>query len=291
MDATLFDRIIGQITPIKSIKHAAFYFSGEPLLNPRLAEMLSRTKKETSVERTDFHTNGMLLTEQACRKLSESEVDTIIVSIDGDTPLENDAIRIRSNYFKVRENVLRARKILDKTRILIHNIRIPSRAELGSRPQVPKFLADDFGPGTIHSGHAMRWPGLTAESATQQGLEISTAEGHATKAGLGFCTMPFNEIVVRANGEVTACCYDITGELRMGNIRTSDLLEIWNNSKYRSLRQAIATFGVTKPLPDTCRKCQIYSKEVLVRASRKPDRQAMPVALAGALPDGYLGKS
>jgi radical SAM protein with 4Fe4S-binding SPASM domain len=270
MSESTFNRIIKQISGLKHITSATFYLAGEPLLNPRLPEMLRRTKAETSVKTTSFTTNAMLLGEKCVEKLRDTGVDLINVSIDGKSPEENDLIRRRASYVQVRDNFLKARNKMHSTRFVVHNIRVPERKDMMTNPKPPAFLVEDFGRENVQCANALRWPGLETEYIRSSGMEIVKKGAVGTKTGTGFCTMPFDEMVIENNGDVTVCCYDITGELNMGNILETNLLDIWNGDKYRSLRKAIASFGLLEKLPDACRKCTIYSREVIIQADTKP---------------------
>ena len=279
MEPPLFERVLSQIKLWPTVKAATFYFAGEPLLNRWLPDMLRRIKAETSVVSTQISTNGMLLTEGALSRLEGTGLDLIHVSIDGDSPEENDKIRRRSNYKKVRENIRRARERLlpQGTDVRIHNVRIMTEDRVGRPARPAQFLVDDFGPSMVDGIPAIRWPGLRKELVEQQGLRIIKKRDVGTKTGEGFCTMPFTETVVQANGNVTVCCYDITGELKMGSVHENTLQEIWNGPAYRKLRKAIVSFGLLEPLPETCRKCHIYSGEVVVQGERKQTQALQPL--------------
>lgn len=267
MEPPLFERVLSQIKLWPNVKAATFYFAGEPLLNKWLPDMLRRIKAETSVTNTQISTNGMLLTDAAIGRLEGTGIDLIHVSIDGDSAVENDKIRRRSNYKKVRENVLKARDRLGPqgTDVRIHNVRIATEDRVGRPPRPAQFLVEDFGSSMVDAIPAIRWPGLRKELVEQQGLRIIKKRDIGTKTGEHFCTMPFTETVVQASGDVTVCCYDITGELKMGNVHEQTLQQIWNGPAYRKLRKAISSFGLLEPLPEACRKCHIYSGEVVVQ--------------------------
>ena len=276
MDPPLFERVLTQLKDWPSVKRATFYFAGEPLLNRWLPDMLRRIKAETSVVSTQISTNGMLLTEAAVSRLEGTGLDLMHVSIDGDSPAENDVIRRRSNYEKVRENVKRAQERLAPggTNVRIHNVRIVTEDRVGRPARAAQYLIDDFGADMVDAIPAIRWPGLRPDLVKQQGMRIIKKRDVGTKTGERFCTMPFVETVVQASGDVTVCCYDITGELKMGNVREKSLEEIWNGPAYRKLRRAIATFGLLEPLPEPCLRCHIYSGEVVVKDEKMPSAEA-----------------
>ena len=65
---------------------------------------------------------------------------------------------------------------------------------------------------------------------------------------------------VRANGDVVACCYDLTSQLTLGNVLRDDLADIWNGERYLRLRQEIAT-RVYNP---TCGNCNTVRRRMLI---------------------------
>jgi len=54
-----------------------------------------------------------------------------------------------------------------------------------------------------------------------------------------YCDHVNNLMTIRSNGDVVACCYDLTSKLVMGNIMKEDPFEIWNNDDYQLLRESI----------------------------------------------------
>jgi radical SAM protein with 4Fe4S-binding SPASM domain len=62
------------------------------------------------------------------------------------------------------------------------------------------------------------------------------------------CAHPWTSVSIDEKGQVFPCCQS---NLLMGDLRTSSFDEIWNNRRYRKLRQTVNT---SKPLPD-CRRC------------------------------------
>ena len=54
-----------------------------------------------------------------------------------------------------------------------------------------------------------------------------------------YCDHVYNLMTIRSNGDIVACCYDLTSKLIMGNIFKDDPLETWKNFRYESLRKSI----------------------------------------------------
>lgn len=76
------------------------------------------------------------------------------------------------------------------------------------------------------------------------------------KGNRNYCDLVDHTMTIRWNGDVVACCYDLTSKEVLGNVNQADLENIWNNPKYLSLRHSIDTmqfiplcnnFNVVKP--------------------------------------------
>ena len=54
------------------------------------------------------------------------------------------------------------------------------------------------------------------------------------------CLLPFDEIVVTADGRVYLCCQDHAFEEVMGNVNHQSLEQIWWGERFQALRQQLA---------------------------------------------------
>lgn len=255
MSMDLFEKIAAQMQTMPILYDCTLYLGGEPLLNKNLAAMCRRVKAETGVRFTHFTTNAMLITEARCTELADADIDRIIVSVDGRSPAENDEIRSGARYQTIVDNVRLLKRYLQNTDIYISNIVIKRPGDPDS-PVVPEFLQRDFAGLEIHTAYAMKWPGFTAANSALDHLHIT--EEHPEL----FCRMPFTDMAVKANGDIALCCYDLHGEHVMGNIHAQGLLDIWQGPAYKQLRNSMLDRNIAA-LPGICRKCKLYTGEML----------------------------
>lgn len=68
-----------------------------------------------------------------------------------------------------------------------------------------------------------------------------------------FCSLPFKQLGILWNGDVTMCCLDYDGDLVIGNIKDSSIETMLNSEAANRVRASM--FG-RSPLADVCRKCQ-----------------------------------
>lgn len=259
MGMKLFHHILEQMRNMPFLQDCVLYLGGEPLLNKNLATMCRLVKEQTPVKYTLFNTNAMLISNEICDELSQSGVDIIEISIDGHSPEENDFIRRGSKYDLIVRNVSMLRDRLPDTRIIIANT-IVRRPGDPPEPEPPDFLRKDFPGLAINSHYAMKWPGFDSSKSALTNL------GTAVECAREYCRKPFTEMVVRENGDVVLCCYDILGQHVVGNALSQSLIEIWQENFYQKLRNNMVQNRL-EHLPKICQNCKIYTGETLYTIS------------------------
>lgn len=266
MTADTFQRILAQLAPHQSqIRVIVLYHGGEPLLNKRFPEMI-RAVKALGIPFVKTLSNGMRLDEAASRSLIESGLDTLQVSVDGTSPEENNLVRRQSDYATILENIktfLRVRGNRSKPRLDLYNTQfIPADAlRVPPDPPPPAYVVRDLGelyPGVSFVGctWAMRWPHMNVLEDRYEVWSdpLDTEDKNA-------CDHVDSTVTIRWDGTVVPCCYDLTGQLPMGNILNDDLAEIWNNAGYQRLREQIAT----KDFPELCSNCNVVRPAMYLR--------------------------
>lgn len=68
-----------------------------------------------------------------------------------------------------------------------------------------------------------------------------------------YCPHPFTDVGVLWNGDVTLCCLDHDGQLKVGNIRDSSIESMIQNEEAKKLRGSMIG---QSPLPPVCQTCQ-----------------------------------
>ena len=96
----------------RTMKAAMVHGFGEPLLDKQLPERI-KLCKQSGIGRVKIFTNGDLLRGDLARRLIESGVDEIKISIDGSDGSEFNLLRVGLNYDKVLTNVQEFRKLRD----------------------------------------------------------------------------------------------------------------------------------------------------------------------------------
>jgi MoaA/NifB/PqqE/SkfB family radical SAM enzyme len=231
MDFELFKKTIDDIScfPDK-VKAIHLYKEGEPLLNPKLPEMVEYVKRKDVTNRVDFVSNVSLLTPEKSLQLIDAGLDRINISIEGmnDDLYEINA-GVRFSFEQIVENV---RFLYEHKKNLIMLVKIPD-SFLGGFSQQDFF--DTF--GDICDEIAIEypsscWPEFTYDT---NGAELKTVSGLKNFKN-NICPTIFYGITVNSDGTVSACYVDWNRKLLLGDLNNESLAEIWNGDKLRDLR-------------------------------------------------------
>lgn len=113
MAFSTFKRILADLKEVKSLRTMAFWGIGEPLLHPRIIEMIGLAHGLGI--KTELITNGALLTASMARELIQAGLSTLVVSVDGASSEDYENIRCGGNLDQVQENILELQKIKQET--------------------------------------------------------------------------------------------------------------------------------------------------------------------------------
>lgn len=207
------------------------YHGGEATLNENVWFWISLLKR-LGVKTIKMNTNGTTMTDHMIGSIIASGLDRLTVSIDGETPEENDRIRRGSNCRQIIENIQRL-LALKKDTPLVTIANVQFNGDTG----VPAFLREAFGNAVIY--------------LEKQYFSWINPDKPYPQMENNFCPFIYETMTIRWNGDVVPCCYDITSKYVTGNIYESSLEEIWNNERYQQIREGVSS---NNPV-ELCRNC------------------------------------
>ena len=229
-----FEVILRKFIPyIPDLDFLTLHGCGEPLLDRGLPEKISMAKR-FGFRGTGFATNCTELNLTISRQLIESGLDTVICSIDGIKKETHEAIRRKTVFQQVVDNVKEFIRIRDdisgNTRVLIRFIRQKLNYE-----EWPDFYnewskhisyqkGDDVIRFDVHN-----WG---KHSSQQSDGEQSFDPQHPF-----ICSEVFERLCVYSNGQVGFCCADDNGFFDLGNVLKADPIEIYNNEQFLKYRK------------------------------------------------------
>jgi radical SAM protein with 4Fe4S-binding SPASM domain len=258
MDYALFTKIIDDLKLFShKLKKLYLYKDGEPLLNPRLPEMIRYARDAHVAEEIWITTNGSLLNPTINRLLVEAGLDLIKISVYGISEEDyRNFSHIKLDYPKFLENL---RDLYDHhgscrihVKILDHGLS-PDEAETATRLFTPLSTS-------LNIDRLMGWSISSVKDFTMNTHPETSPDGLPILPK-EVCPFPFYSLAVNFNGTVSICCVDWSHSTIVGDLTKKSLVEIWNGKelfdfrcmhlrKERSRNRACADCQFLSTLPD-----------------------------------------
>ncbi len=236
-------------------RHAFYcnlYFQGEPFLHPEIDSII-RTASERNYYSV-ISTNGHFLHEENCRKIINSGLNRLIVSLDGIERASYEAYRKGGDFEKVIAGIKRmaTQKKESKSRcpllVVQFLVNKTNEHQLGKAAKYIQSLGADkveFKSMQLYSDE-----GRDVFLPRNQRFNRYT-ENSAKKPGSVGCFRLWSHMVFTSDGEIVACCYDKIPEYIMGEDKT-DSLEAWKSPVFQSFRKNLLR---GEELPSICSNC------------------------------------
>ncbi|PIT88146.1 MAG: radical SAM domain-containing protein [Candidatus Magasanikbacteria bacterium CG10_big_fil_rev_8_21_14_0_10_36_32] len=233
MDYELFKKIIDDIKTFNSkLKKLYLYKDGEPLLNPKLIDMIQYAKDMDVAEDIRLTTNGTLLTPEMNRKLVQAGLNLIQISINAVSD---------EGYNKICNRKVSYKKLVENITDLYNNrgccqMHIKFLDCNRSVEEREKFVKDFQKISTSINIETLH--GWSASDAKDFTLNI---EPDTTPDGVAFipkevCPFPFFSLAINFNGTVSICCVDWSHGTVVGDLRKQSLREIWEGKALYDFR-------------------------------------------------------
>jgi radical SAM protein with 4Fe4S-binding SPASM domain len=251
---------------IDAVKIVVLYHGGEPLLNSRFYQIVAGVKSINPALYVKTVTNGMALNQRNSIKLIESGIDAIEISLDGLSAIESQHIRKHSDTGRIITNVKKLLSLRADWYPKTPTVSLATTQFVRTTQQVfplppaapPDWLKIEFGDAVDYKAtYAVRWPHMMVGDYDQ----LHSPAGHDKSD----CDHVVNTITIRSDGDVVPCCYDLTSKLVMGNITTQSLRSIWEGTKYRQLRDTIAS----RNFYSICRTCAVVTPPIYLVPKEK----------------------
>ena len=263
MSLEVFEKILLEIKKnVQYIKVIVLYHGGEPFLNKNFFYMLNEIKKINKNIFVKTVSNGTVLNEKIIKKIVESDLDLIEFSLDGQSAEDSEKIRKKSNTEKILKNIkelLNQKKSLGKKALKINICStqfFQKENFVGdyTSPKTANWILENFKDEEVEFKNffAMQWPSMNEEINDFEKITVKDREDKNS------CDHLDETLTIRSDGNVVPCCYDLTTKLKMGNIMTNGLKEIWNNSLYINLRKSIEK----KKFISICKNCNVVRPPV-----------------------------
>jgi radical SAM protein with 4Fe4S-binding SPASM domain len=225
MDFGLFKECVRQAIEM-GVKMIVPFNYGEPLLHPKLVEMVEYIKTQSRETIVKINTNGVLLNKEYARGLIGAGIDEITFSLEGCTKESHEKIARDSNYEKVLANLMdliNMKKGNGGPQIRVCMVRMEETVfEMKQfirrwRPLVDSISIHDMntGYGTLKDRRVKKTPLKRKVPCRELWLKLQ----------------------ILWNGDVTVCCIDYDGKLKIGNMQNDSLTDLWFGSRINRMRE------------------------------------------------------
>jgi len=249
MDFSLYERIISECAAHKKLKMINFHKDGEPLIHPRIFEMIRFAARKDVAEVLHLNTNGLFLDEPSSREFLGSGIDDVTVSVDASRRETFKKIKGADLLEKVEENVERLFRLKRELRLERPFIRVKIMEYEDTRgPEIKEFIsrwkgiADDVQVTGVHN-----WSGAI------DGLKV-TDEVREKRYP---CVLLWYMLAVNWDGRVSACNVDWDLSAAVGDLKEKTLGEIWNGTQIKRLRKA--ELAGRHDSAGVCRDCVVWA--------------------------------
>lgn len=243
MKISLFHKIINESK--NYLVYLNLYLQGEPLLHPQIAEMATRASRHNIY--TTISTNGLLLHSDMCKRLVDSALSRIVVSLDGFTQPVYEKYRAGGDVEVVKNGILRLLKARFDAGVMHPCIVVQFLAfqhNMHELPQVKKWCQkagvdkleiktaqiNDFGKGSV-----------TPSASLSRYKKNNTGPLQLKGREYNHCWRQWSSAVVSWDGIMAPCCFDKNMKFAAGNVSTLTLGAISNSKNGKLLKKLILT--------------------------------------------------
>lgn len=234
MDPKMFESIIDQCAD-ENIPNVLIQGFGEPLIDKDYVSKV-RYAKSRGIKRVHCVTNGILLTQDISKELIDAGLDTLSISIDA----ASDEV-----YGRIHKVIGSGKPCKDFDK-LVENIRNMAglKSVYGSdKPYVQvRFKDFDLNKGTFKEFiklfsrvsdeinvymNIFNWPGSDNKSSIPHNVPV-----------LKFpCYNLWSTMFIAFDGKVPLCCQDYECSIKIGDLKTQSIAQIWNAEILRRIRK------------------------------------------------------
>jgi len=254
MDFEVYKKVIDNI---KKYVHVIYlYNSNEPLLHPRIVEMIKYATQANL--HTMISTNCSLLNEKMSRELLDSGLGEIRFAFDGLTKASFEGFRQGGNFELVKANIerfCRLRRELGKIRPMLTLQFILNKLNQDQVEDIKKFSQDNgidrlYIKPFILSEYAYSRDEIN-DLAVKFFIDKDVRDENIVYKKDGFGLAPKKELIscpdvtkvftILADGRASVCCFDLLGDYIYGQMDKEDFWPMWYSDKAIGLRSAAAS--------------------------------------------------
>jgi molybdenum cofactor biosynthesis enzyme MoaA len=221
-------------------REAGFYLDGEPLLHPKLPEMVN-IASQVGYKYLYMTTNGALFNPSRQDQLIQAGLNSVKYSINAGNPEEYRSIHGRDDFEQVLENLEYSLQL--KAKLANEGIKFIVSV---SAVQIPETVTNI---NKLRLKYAARLDDFYITGASPRPQDASAIPQPNSIP----CAMVFNRFHVTADGYFSACCIDSNNELILADLNQVSLSDAWFGVAAQELRQKHLSGKVDGTLCGRCK--------------------------------------
>lgn len=259
MDFAFFQQITTEMREA-GVEEIGCFFLGESMMAPDLLVKSIKWCKDIGFPYVFLTTNGSLAKPEIVRECMEAGLDSLKFSVNNyDEDQFKQVVQVKKGlFYDALDNIRAAYFVREsggyKTRLYASSIRYDGEQQ----DKMEELLKDVLPYVDEHYWLPLYSMGAFA---TQREEELGYRPIAGNQGRLGAlreplpCWSAFSEGHVRADGGLSACCFDASGEWLMGNLYEESFMSAWNSEKFQKLREAHLRRDVSGTV---CERCVAY---------------------------------
>ncbi len=249
MTFDLFKKIVDDISEFeKPVKVLRLYKDGEPLLNPKFADMIKYAKDNPRITSVDTTTNASLLSPKKNLEIISAGLDRINISVEGLSNKQyQEFSNYRINFDQFVENIRHFYEHRNQCEVIIKiNGDVISDDDRKRFYEIFQDIADGMSIEHVMSC----WPEFELDN-----LQVNTEKGVYGQPIKEVCVCPyvFYSFSINSDGSASLCFLDWSRKLLIGDVRETSVKMIWQGRKLHDY-QKMFLMKKRKEHP-ICREC------------------------------------
>lgn len=243
----LFEKILEECKNYRLyVKNFFLTLMNEPLLDRTIYQKVRQVKEALPECRVIIITNGSLLDEIISKKLVESSLDVLKVSLNGYYLNSYLKKRDKKEINRVNKNIDRFIKINNNRVRLIISVVYNKLNEPDLLSTMERWQENNITclitPFSNRTGAVDKFNDFVVDRSRNYDFREK-------------CSIPFSILNVLQDGRVLLCCNDWFQKGILGNINEQSIVSIWNNARLNKYREVL-TSGILNSV-EPCNMCQM----------------------------------
>jgi radical SAM protein with 4Fe4S-binding SPASM domain len=245
MEWGLFQKIASEAVSEPLLASIVFELHNEPLLDERIFDCVKYIKSMGPSKRVTIITNGELLDRFQYNDMVQSNLTTLIVSLNAHSKEMYESINTGLNYDKVMNNVsniLANQPTRQKTKLsFVLTNQNEHEVYEATKYWKRQGIRTRVSGASNRAGSLDNYESIRPKTGYYNSLGLATVWRRlitGARHTIG-CHVPFYEMSVLFNGDVLICSEDWSRTTVVGNVTTQSLKEIWNSEKMNEIRRLL----------------------------------------------------